>query len=338
MRPSLLSRAAAACLVLVCLLWTVLPASGQNLAVLMPRALSGADIPSTLGLPTAARVLPWRDPDEALRLLRETRPALAVLPARAASEALAAGLLAPLAQVSESPARLRLPADAEARYARPWLWTATGIAHDAYAPLPERPSLKLLWMPPFAGKAALPDDPERVLPLTFMLLGWPADEADAKKVRQACDFLDRIVKNAQVGADPSWSPLADGSAAIGIFDASDAILADRDASLPRDAFELPADGFLLQPLYLVVPAATSGEGQPLAAALLTPEAVAKAADRLGYLPADPGVLPQLPQDIAASPLATLPPETLDKGRVVIPAKDALERWRAGWKALRRTAK
>ncbi len=105
-----------------------------------------------------------------------------------------------------------------------------------------------------------------------------------------------------------------------------------------NAFELPADGFLLQPLFLVVPAAASGEGQPLAAALLAPEAVAKAADRLGYLPADPAALPLLPQELAASPLALLPSETLDKGRVVIPAKDTLDRWRSGWKALRQSAK
>lgn len=337
MTPRLMPRAAAACLVLAWLLAAALPVSGQTPAVLLPRALSGSDVPAALGLPAGTRVAAWGDADEALRLLRESKPALAALPPRAAAEAMAAGLLTPLATASEHPDRLRLPADPEARFARPWLWTATGIAHDAYAPLPAPASLKQLWMPAYAEKVALPADPERVLPLTLMLLGWPPDEADAKRVKQTCDFLGRITRTAQTGFSPAWRPLADGSAAIGIFDASDAVLADRDAALPRTAFDLPGDGFLLQPLYLVVPAADSGAGQPFVAALLAPEVQAKAADRLGFLPADPAALPLLPQDLASSPLASLPPETLAKGRVVVPSQDALQRWRACWRSLRPAA-
>lgn len=333
MASCLMPRAAAAGLVLAWLLAAALPVSGQTPAVLLPRALFGSDVPAALGLPAGTRVATWGDADEAMRRLRESKPALAALPPRAAAEAIAAGLLAPLA-AGEHPDWLRLPADPEARFARPWLWTATGIAHDAYAPLPAPASLKQLWMPAYSEKVALPADPERVLPLTLMLLGWPPEEADAKRLKQTCDFLGRITRSAQTGASPAWRPLADGSATIGIFDASDAVLVDRDAALPRTAFDLPADGFLLQPLYLVVPSADSGAGQPLAAALLTPEIQARAADRLGFLPADPAALPLLPQDLASSPLASLPSETLAKGRIVVPSQDALQRWRACWRSLR----
>lgn len=313
-------------------LFMVLPAAGQT--VLVPQGLTGPDAVQALGLPATTRALAWRDADEALRLLREARPVLAVLPARAAAEAVETGLLAPLGQESASPARLRLPADQEARLARPWLWTATGLGHDAYAPLPAPSSLKELWMPASAGRVALPGDPERVLPLTLLLLGWEAVEGDAAKVDQACAFLGRITRSAHVGADPSWLPLADGSAAIGIFDASDAVLADRDATLPRAAFALPADGFLLQPLYLVVPATAGAQGQALAASLLAPAAQAAAADRLGFLPVDAAALPLLPPDLAASALASQPSETLDKGRVVLPSPRAMREWRACWKGLR----
>jgi len=320
-----------ACL-LLCLLLPARPILGQTTA-LLPRGLTAPETAAALGLPAGRRVAAWRDADEALQLLRETRPAVAVLPARAASEALAAGLLAPLAQASDSPAALRLPADPEARLARPWLWSATGLGHDAYTPLPAPVSLKQLWMPAFAGRSALPDDPERVLPLTLLLLGWDAAEGDAAKVGQACAFLGRITRGARTGAAPSWLPLADGSAALGIFDADDAVLANRDAALPRAAFALPEDGFLLQPLFLAVPKDAGAEGQTLAASLLAPKVQATAADRLAVLPADPAALALLPQDLAASPLAVLPPETLGKGRLVLPSPQALAAWRACWKGL-----
>ncbi|EPR39988.1 spermidine/putrescine ABC transporter periplasmic spermidine/putrescine-binding protein PotD [Desulfovibrio sp. X2] len=324
-------------LVLVfCLVALPAHAAGQPV-VLLPAALAGSL--ASLGLPGSPQAVVWHDANEALRLLQAgpqgSPPALAVLPARAADEAVRQGLLAPLPpeEAAASPDSLRLPSDPDANLARPWLWDATGIGYDALAASPPA-SLKELWMPGHAGSVALPDDAERVMEMTLLLLGYPADDADPGHIDQARQFLSGLVPRALVGASPAFAPLADGSAGIGIFNATDVARARRDAVLPRADFAAPEDGFLLRPLYVVLPKTASADAQALAQALLTPEAEVRAAAASLMAPADPAAVSLLPPELRALPPASLSPETLRLGRLALPTPDALAAYRAAWKALR----
>lgn len=101
-------------------------------------------------------------------------------------------------------------------YGIPWTWGSTGLFYNDKQVTPAPDSLSVLWDPAYAGRTALIDDANVLVPITALYLGDDPQNPDMTKVQPALQALKNNAKLTYSSTDDLAKAISSGAVVAGI--------------------------------------------------------------------------------------------------------------------------